>query len=537
MDPVQVPSPQTTQSPPQPNSIPVTTPKPSASQVVPTQPSPPAPQPTASQPAQTQPTSPPSPSTPTSAKPSGVPVDLEHINREMYKRNLELAERNKTLSLLRKLDELILSSVTDVKETAMQVTKLLVEQADFRLAALFLLDQEKKNLSLVAFAKPPSLTADEQLQLDRFTMIKSFSTSLTNNLLVQALLDKKVKTSNSLVDVLQTGSLLGTEDALIIQKIAGIKSALIFPIIVREEIIGAMVVCQQFEISDLNEYQWDLLERLIAVIGIAIDNALLYSEVQTTNQKLKVLDRLKDEFVSLASHELRTPMTAIKSYLWLFLEDNKQLLNEKQKMYIERAYTSTDRLINLVNDMLNVSRIESGRLIINKKPVNVIQLIAEIVNEILPSVNEENKKVLFVQPKTELSLVDADPDKIKQVLLNIVGNSVKFTPPGGRIEISTNQSDGLVILSVHDTGKGISQEDLPKLFKKFSIVGTTTVLTHGAQSTGLGLYISKSIVELHKGKIWVNSDGEGKGATFSFSLPVSQSSTPLSNNYSVAPTK
>lgn len=468
---------------------------------------------------------PPAPQPAPAQTPTPPPIDLEHVNREMYKRNLELAERNKTLSLLRKLDELILNSVTDVKETSSQVTKLLVEEADFRLAAIFLLDGDKRNLSLISFAKPPSLTPEEQTQLDRFTMIKSFPTTLTNNLLVQVLTEKKVKTTNSLVDVLQTGSILGTEDAFIIQRVAGIKSALVFPIIVRDEIIGAMLVCQQFEISDLNEYQWDLLERLVAVIGIAIDNALLYNQVQATNQKLKVLDRLKDEFVSLASHELRTPMTAIKSYLWLFLEDNKQMLGEKQKMYIERAYTSTDRLITLVNDMLNVSRIESGRLIINKKPINMVQLVSEVVNEITPTAKEQSKEVYFTQPQGDIPFVEADPDKIKQVLLNLVGNSVKFSPEHTKVEISLSQKDGQLITSIKDQGKGISKEDMPKLFKKFGIIGNTTMLPHGAQSTGLGLYISKSIIELHNGSVWVDSEGVDKGAIFSFSLPFSRAST------------
>lgn len=466
------------------------------------------------------------------ASPSGISPssDLEHINQEMYKRNLELAERNKTLSLLRKLDELILGSVTDVQETATQVTKMLVEEAEFRLAAIFLLDEEKKNLTLTAFAKPPFLTDEEKDQLERFTMIKSFSVSQTDNFLIQAMKEKKVKTTNALVDVLKSGSVLGAEDAAIIQKIAGIKSSLLFPIIVRDEVIGTLVVCQQFEISDLDEYQWDLLERLVAVIGIAIDNALLYSEVQSTNQKLKVLDRLKDEFVSLASHELRTPMTAIKSYLWLFLEDNKQVLDVKQKTYIERAYTSTDRLINLVNDMLNVSRIESGRLIINKKPMNIAELVAEVVSEIQPTASEEHKEVTYLSSSVTYPLVQADPDKIKQVLLNLVGNSLKFTPPGGKIQISLSQKDGAIITAVQDSGKGISSEDMPKLFKKFAIVGTTTVLTHGAQSTGLGLYISKSIVELHGGEVWVASEGEGKGATFSFSLPISNVKPDIKND-------
>lgn len=533
MDSARMPSPQNVQPPTtQPEPLPViATPSAASTQQVSPKQTPPQPaiHPTiATLPLAAKPIA----SSPSSASTQSPParVDLELVNREMYRRNLELAERNKTLSLLRKLDELILNSVTDVRETASRVTKLLVEDADFRMAAIFLLDTDKKSLSLISFTKPPTLTPEEQIQLDRFTMIKSFSTALTNNLLVQAIADKKVKTTNSLIDVLQTGSMLGTEDAFIIQRIAGIKSALIFPIIVREEVIGAMVVCQQFDISDLNEFQWDLLERLVAVIGIAIDNALLYNQVQLTNQKLKVLDRLKDDFVSLASHELRTPMTAIKSYLWLFLEDNKQMLGDKQKMYIERAYVSTDRLITLVNDMLNVSRIESGRLIINRKPIDMSQLIAEVVNEITPSAEEQKKQVIFLKLQTDIPFVDADPDKIKQVLLNLVGNAIKFSNEDTKIEILTKLKDGVLITAVKDSGKGISQEDMPKLFKKFAIIGNTTLLPHGAQSTGLGLYISKSIIELHNGKIWVESEGVGKGATFSFSLPLSHAkSTPVNS--------
>lgn len=474
-------------------------------------PAPSSPTVTAAQPATIQPLQ-------TPPQEAGKTEDSEHINQEMYKRNLELAERNKTLSLLRKLDELILSSVTDIKETAEKVTTLLVEEAEFRLSAIFLLDEEKKNLALLAFSKPQSLTPEESENTNRFNMISSFPMSITNNLVVQTILEKKVKTTNTLIDVLQMGTLLGADDALLIQKAASVSSTLLFPVIVREEVIGAMMVSQKKSIGELNEYQWDLLERLVAVIGIALDNALLYNEVQSTNQKLKVLDRLKDEFVSLASHELRTPMTAIKSYLWLFLEDNRAELNDKQKMYIERAYTSTDRLINLVNDMLNVSRIESGRLIINKKPFSLIQLISETIGEIMPTIQEQKKQLLFHKPETDMPFVEADPDKIKQVLLNLIGNSIKFTPDGGNITISVSQVEDMIITSIKDTGKGILQEDLPKLFKKFSIIGTTTVLPHGAQSTGLGLYISKAIIELHGGKVWAESEGENKGASFSFTL-------------------
>lgn len=242
-------------------------------------------------------------------------------------------------------------------------------------------------------------------------------------------------------------------------------------------------------------------------------------ELSLANEKLRALDKLKDEFVSLASHELRTPMTAIKYYLWFLLNDKeKSAFNEKQTTYLQRAYTSTDRLISLVNDMLNVSRIEGGRMIINKKPTDLKQLAQEVIAEILPTAQKQGLDVVIGEMPENMRNVQADSEKIKQVLINLVGNSLKFTPPTGKITISFIQKDGKLETIVHDTGKGISPEDISKLFVKFGMVGNNYLTRQNTQGTGLGLYISKSIVELHGGKIWAQSEGLDKGATFHFTL-------------------
>jgi len=250
-----------------------------------------------------------------------------------------------------------------------------------------------------------------------------------------------------------------------------------------------------------------------------LDLKHLSDQLVEANSKLQQLDHLKDEFVSLASHELRTPMTAIKSYLWLFLESKNLPLNDKQKTYIERAYQATDRLITLVNDMLNVSRIESGRMNINLKPFNMVKLINEVTDELKPTAIKQKISLNIEIDELNLPEVTADQNKIREVIINLIGNSLKFTDENGKITIKLFKQKDSMVIQIKDTGKGIKAEDMPKLFHKFQTVGSNYLTKNNSQGTGLGLYLSKSIVELHKGKIWAESEGEGKGSIFSFTLP------------------
>ncbi len=244
------------------------------------------------------------------------------------------------------------------------------------------------------------------------------------------------------------------------------------------------------------------------------------SDLRSANEKLKELDRLKDEFVSIASHELRTPMTAIKSYLWMALAGKAGTLNEKMQAYLERAYISTDRLIDLVNNMLNVSRIESGRIELNRKAMSMVELANDVLEEVRAKAMEKGLRI-SIQLVKDLPLVLADWNKVREVLTNLVGNSLKFTKPGGKIIISFKVNDGFVETTVADTGIGIADEDKAKIFQKFGLGAHSYMVSHVGGGTGLGLYISKSLVELHGGKMWFESE-VGKGSKFTFSLPVAK---------------
>lgn len=284
-----------------------------------------------------------------------------------------------------------------------------------------------------------------------------------------------------------------------------------------------------------SEQDIDILKIFGPEVSVALHNAESYEEIsrfnvtlkdevnkatnhlKIANEKLKELDKLKNEFVSVASHELRTPMTAIRSYLWMTLQGKGGPLSEKQRYYVERGYNSAGRLIRLVNDMLNISRIESGRITINLQSVDLVKLAQEVMDEVLTHAREVGVTV-NLQKQESLPRVLADADKLKEVFFNLIGNSLKFTPKGGSITISFARKDGFVETKIADTGIGIEPEDVGKLFQKFGMLSGSYVTNQKTMGTGLGLYICRSIITLHSGKIEALSAGHGKGTTFTFTV-------------------
>lgn len=263
----------------------------------------------------------------------------------------------------------------------------------------------------------------------------------------------------------------------------------------------------------------ELEDRNRKLEALTADNARVNQQLQAANQKLQELDKIKDEFVSLTSHELRTPMTAIRSYAWMALHRSDMPLSKTMEKYLVRILMSTERMINLVNDMLDISRIESGRVEINPEPVDMISLCRDIIDEVYYS-KSTAKEIQMVLLEEKLPKVMADPEKLRQVLINVVGNAVKFSPHGGKVIIGFFTDGKTVETSIKDSGPGISREDLGRLFQKFGRLDNTFTDTATVPGSGLGLFISKSLIELMKGRIWAESEGVDKGATFTITLPV-----------------
>ncbi len=228
---------------------------------------------------------------------------------------------------------------------------------------------------------------------------------------------------------------------------------------------------------------------------------------------LQELEKLKDEFVFIAAHELRTPVTAIRGYAEM-LTDLGTSLPPAAREFVERLQQSGSRLANLVNDLLEVARDQAGRLKCETSPQNLTEIIQGVISELTPLVKEKEHTLQF-QPPHNLPMVLVDKDKLQEVLVNLISNAIKYTPPRGTIKLDLMPAAGEVTVSVQDNGIGISAADQAKLFQRFYRVESDE--TRNIQGTGLGLFIVRQLVERMGGKIWIESE-KGKGTTFRFTL-------------------
>jgi signal transduction histidine kinase len=233
------------------------------------------------------------------------------------------------------------------------------------------------------------------------------------------------------------------------------------------------------------------------------------------NRRVQEVNRLKSEFVSLVSHELRTPLTAISGYLDLLLEAQSGRAAKPQDL-IGIVKRNTDRLVKLLDDLLDLSRIESGKIELNLTAVDVMALIAEVVSLLQPQIDARGQQ-LTVNQAGALPLVQGDADRIRRILINLLSNAHKYTPPGGHIWVTAHAEAAWVRVDVRDDGIGLSTEEQAQLFDRFFRARQPG--THEVEGTGLGLPITRLLVEMHGGQITVTS-APGAGTTFSFTLPV-----------------
>ncbi len=236
--------------------------------------------------------------------------------------------------------------------------------------------------------------------------------------------------------------------------------------------------------------------------------------------KEQEIDKMKSEFVSVASHQLRTPLSASKWFLEMLINQEAGKVNKEQLEYLDHTYKSNERMIALVNDLLNVSRIESGTIAIEPIPTDIDGMIKSVIFELTPKVKEKKLKVVYNGLKGGIPQIKIDPKLIRQVFQNLLSNAVKYTNEDGQAGVRVKKDKKYLTFEVFDTGVGIPKAQQPKVFKKF--FRADNVITLQTEGTGLGLYVAKSVVDASGGKIWFKST-EGKGTSFFFSLPLSGS--------------
>jgi signal transduction histidine kinase len=244
------------------------------------------------------------------------------------------------------------------------------------------------------------------------------------------------------------------------------------------------------------------------------ENRLVLERLRAANEKMKQLDETKDEFISMASHQLRTPLTAVKGYLSMVLEGDAGEITDTQRKLLDQAFVSSQRMVFLIADLLNMSRLRTGKFVIEVAKTNLADVVEGEVSQLQATATGRNLKLTYQKPEN-FPLFMLDETKIRQVIMNFIDNAIYYTPQGGHIQVVLQQTDKTVDFYVQDDGMGVPKEDQPNLFGKFYRAGNARKAR--PDGTGLGLFMAKKVIVAQGGAITFKSD-LGQGSVFGFTF-------------------
>jgi len=294
----------------------------------------------------------------------------------------------------------------------------------------------------------------------------------------------------------------------------GMRSLLAVPLVREQRLLGGLVILRR-EAGAFSTDVVGILQTFATQSVLAIQNARLFREIEQKSRQLEAASRHKSEFLANMSHELRTPLNAVIGFSEVLIDRMFGDVNEKQDEYLKDIHTSGQHLLSLINDILDLSKIEAGKMELEVTDFDLSMAIENALTLVRERATRRGM-ALHMTVDERLGQVLGDERKIRQVILNLLSNAIKFTPEGGKIDVHAVAKDGMVEVSVTDTGVGIAPEDQEAVFEEFRQVGTADKKVEG---TGLGLALSRKFIALHGGKIWVKSQ-VGEGSTFTFTVPV-----------------
>jgi signal transduction histidine kinase len=273
------------------------------------------------------------------------------------------------------------------------------------------------------------------------------------------------------------------------------------------------IIANELVIAVENVLRFEEIEEFNVTLQKKIDTAT--RELKQSNDKLKALDEAKDEFVSMASHQLRTPLTSIKGYISMVMEGDAGKINDTQEKMLGQAFFSSQRMVYLISDLLNVSRLKTGKFLIESKPVYLPDVVESELEQLQEGAKVKDISLSFTKPK-KFATLNLDEMKTRQVIMNFADNALHYTPSGGKINVELKETDKSVEFTVKDNGIGVPKEQRPKLFTKFYRADNARKAR--PDGTGLGLFMAKKVIIAQGGSVIFDSK-EGKGSTFGFSFP------------------
>lgn len=435
------------------------------------------------------------------------------VNEILYKRNAELATKNKALSLLGHLYE---TSILTLKPTdlARKISDSVREALNYESVSMFMYDKEEDLLNLAGFSR--SERYEEQLKLTGIHIDAEVIPNVSKLEFFDTVLNKHQPILNEKFGFLLKNGVLSDTEVKMLADRAHIKSSVIYPLALGDRVLGLFLVSMNREYESLPDYEKEIIGSIVNVVSLAFDKSLTYEALQAANEKLKSVDKLKTEFLSLAAHQLRSPLTAIRGYTSMLLDGSFGTVDEKQKEAINRVFESSTHLTKIVEDLLNVSKIEAGGMKYEMAPFDLEKAVRDLATDLSITAEKKGLKLTFATDNKSPYKVNGDMEKIRQVVLNVIDNAIKYTMQGSiSVLLSKDEASGKAKVAITDTGMGISAEEKEKLFQKFSRGEGGKTNTSGS---GLGLYLAKQISEAHGGEVVIDSPGVGKGSTFTIEL-------------------
>ncbi len=426
----------------------------------------------------------------------------------------ELDKKVSGLVALQNLTRLI-STTLDEEEIFHKIDEKHITELGFDKAIVFVKDERDSFRTKVALG----YTMDESSHiLEKFKSQPLIVDKLMNKNKIFSSMDKD-KVSREIPRILHT---------------LGVESFICAPIMKKDGAIGGLLLGCESSYAHLTDTDKDVVYILASQVGQALENAKLFEETWHSQQELeikiqqrtkelsaaleeiKTISKRKSDFISAVSHELRTPLTSIKGYASIVASGKLGELPEAAKQRVEKINKHSDNLTALINNLLDISRIESGRVEMKMEAINIKNMADGLADMLAPPMKDKNIQFIVDVPEG-LPAAKADKTQLERVFINLIGNAIKFTPAGGKITLEAKQIDGGMLgISVSDTGFGIAEKDLSKIFEEFYRVDNE--VNQSVKGTGLGLSLVKYIVEAHKGRLSVASE-LNKGSSFSFTIP------------------
>ncbi|MEA1936587.1 MAG: ATP-binding protein [Patescibacteria group bacterium] len=446
--------------------------------------------------------------------------------------NINLKEKNEDLEALLKSDDVIAGTL-DPKKIAQDVVDSIpnnLRHLGYKGGVLTLYNKNKKTVSTYAITESAIVKKAKKLLGKSFE--KHSESIKTNNLTIKTIKTKKMQTGSKLEDFI--APTVSVNICKMIQKLIKAKSFISLPIFSSGRVIGVLIFIGVKPEKEITQRDREILFGFSSHVGASIENAELYKKTDSqmseleklnnslkkANQKLKELLEVKNEFLHITSHQLRTPLTTIRGMISMWREGSfDNLSKKKKKEMLKDIYISAERLNNITNDMLDSLELEGGVFKFQFKQVSLEKAIEDSISVLKFNYDKKGLYLNFNTKGKNIPVIEAEPGYTRQIFMNLIDNACKYTDKGG-VKIDIKKSGKNVEITVKDTGIGLSKKDQKTIFQKFT--RSEEAMIKNVAGSGLGLFIVKKIVKAHHGKIEFYSEGEGKGSTVKVWLPIRQ---------------